>query len=79
MSYPYPQNRHKDRRDKGDQPYKDAKESMRENEAELQENTDQNPDLGSGLSDEEQTALQEEAAEQRLAEVGKEEDRDSES
>ncbi len=36
MSYPYPQDRHRDRREKGEQPYKDAREEMREQEAQLQ-------------------------------------------
>ena len=33
MSYPYPQDRHLDRKEKGDQPYKDAREAMSQNEA----------------------------------------------
>ena len=28
MSYPYPQDRHRDRKEKGEQPYKDAREAM---------------------------------------------------
>ena len=36
MSYPYPQDRHLDRKEKGDQPYKDAKEAMTQTEARLQ-------------------------------------------
>jgi hypothetical protein len=28
MSYPYPQDRHRDRQEKGDQPYKDAREAL---------------------------------------------------
>lgn len=35
MSYPYPQDRHRDRKEKGEQPYKDARESMAMAEAEL--------------------------------------------
>jgi len=35
MSYPYPQDRHRDRKEKGDQPYKDAKESMTQQDARL--------------------------------------------
>ena len=36
MSYPYPQDRHLDRKEKGDQPYKDAREAMSQNEASIQ-------------------------------------------
>jgi hypothetical protein len=36
MSYPYPQDRHRDRKEKGEQPYKDAKESMTQSDAQLQ-------------------------------------------
>lgn len=37
MSYPYPQDRHRDRREKGEHPYKDAKEALSREQAELQE------------------------------------------
>jgi hypothetical protein len=36
MSYPYPQDRHRDRREKGEQPYKDSRQEMAETEAALQ-------------------------------------------
>ncbi|CAA9548662.1 MAG: hypothetical protein AVDCRST_MAG49-1585 [uncultured Thermomicrobiales bacterium] len=36
MSYPYPQDRHRDRREKGEQPYKDAKESLTQSSATIQ-------------------------------------------
>ena len=36
MSYPYPQDRHRDRKEKGEQPYKDAREAMSQNEASIQ-------------------------------------------
>jgi hypothetical protein len=36
MSYPYPQDRHLDRKEKGEQPYKDAREAMSQNEADIQ-------------------------------------------
>jgi hypothetical protein len=36
MSYPYPQDRHRDRKEKGEQPYKDAREAMAQNEAGIQ-------------------------------------------
>jgi hypothetical protein len=36
MSYPYPQDRHRDRKEKSEQPYKDAKEAMTEGAAQMQ-------------------------------------------
>jgi hypothetical protein len=36
MSYPYPQDRHRDRKEKGDQPYEDAKEAFTETQAQIQ-------------------------------------------
>lgn len=36
MSYPYPQDRHRDRKEEGDQPYKDAAEAYGQQEAELE-------------------------------------------
>jgi hypothetical protein len=36
VSYPYPQDRHLDRKEKGEQPYKDAREAMSQNEAHIQ-------------------------------------------
>jgi hypothetical protein len=36
MSYPYPQDRHRDRKEKGDQSYKNAKEAMSQNTVEQQ-------------------------------------------
>lgn len=36
MSYPYPQNRHLERKEKGDQPYQDAKEAVSQQQAQLQ-------------------------------------------
>jgi hypothetical protein len=35
MSYPYPQDRRREQREKGEQPYEDAREAFAENEAEL--------------------------------------------
>lgn len=36
MSYPYPQDRRRDIREKGEQPYKDARETLTEQESRLQ-------------------------------------------
>jgi hypothetical protein len=35
MSYPYPQDRHRDRKEKGEQPYKDDREAMARRDSEL--------------------------------------------
>jgi hypothetical protein len=35
MSYPYPQDRHRDRKEKGEQPYKDNAEAYGQQQAEL--------------------------------------------
>lgn len=35
VSYPYPQDRHRDRKEKGEQTYKDAVEDYSENQAEI--------------------------------------------
>ncbi len=46
MSYPYPQDRHRDRKEKGDQPYQDAQESMAQQGATQQSEATQNaPDV----------------------------------
>lgn len=54
MSYPYPQDRHRDRKEKGDQPYKDAKEAMaqQESDAENQVAAQNAPDIGPTSTDE---------------------------
>ncbi len=36
MSYPYPEDRSRERREKGEQPYKDNRETMAEEEVKLQ-------------------------------------------
>jgi hypothetical protein len=53
MSYPYPQDRHRDRKEKGEQPYKDDRETLAENEAELrnQARDDWPPDEDEGEED----------------------------
>lgn len=37
MSFPYPQDRHRDRVDKGEQPYQDAREALSQQDANLPE------------------------------------------
>lgn len=66
MSYPYPQDRHRDRREKGEQPYKDAAETFGQKEAKL--------DREAGVPPEEQSsrsiADQERDAEDRFEDIG---------
>lgn len=67
MSYPYPQDRHRDRKEKGEQPYKDAKEAMAQERAEIQTEAE--------AYGEERARTQEEReldAEERLSRVNRE-------
>ena len=62
MSYPYPQDRHLDRKEKGEQPYKDAREAMSQNEAHIQAEAEAFGEEHLRLTDEErQEQLQSEA------------------
>jgi len=64
MSYPYPQDRHLDRKEKGEQPYKDAREAMSQNEAHVQAEAEAFGEEHLRLTDEErQEQLQSEATE----------------
>lgn len=74
MGMRYPQERRGNERAEGEQPFKDAKESMAESEAEIQDNANQYADDEPDLTEEEQTALQEQAAAERFAEIGDEEE-----
>jgi hypothetical protein len=69
MGVRYPQERRGNERAVGEQPFKDAKESMAESEAEIQDNANQHAEDVPDLTEEEQTALQEQAAEERFAEI----------
>jgi hypothetical protein len=53
MSYPYPQDRHRDRKEKGEQPYKDAREAMSQNEAHIQAEAEAFGEENLRLTDEE--------------------------
>lgn len=72
MSYPYPQDRHRDRKEKGEQPYKDAREAMNETEAELDRQASSRDGFDVAESEEERHARQEAEASERLAEIGDE-------
>lgn len=72
MGVRYPQERRGNERDQGDQPFKDAKESMAETDAQIQDNANQNLDDEPELTEEEQDTLQEQSAEERFAEIAEE-------
>jgi len=72
MSYPYPQDRHLDRKEKGEQPYKDAREAMSQTEASLKAQAEAYGEEHLRLSDEERAEQLETEVRQRLAEVGDE-------
>jgi CHASE3 domain sensor protein len=72
MSYPYPQDRHRDRKEKGEQPYKDAREAMSQQEANLQAEAEGYGEAHHQESDEERMARLEQEAADRLAKVGEE-------
>ena len=70
MSYPYPQDRHLDRKEKGDQPYKDAREAMSQNEAQIQAEAEAFGEENLRLTDEERMEQLESEASALLREVG---------
>lgn len=70
MSYPYPQDRHLDRKEKGDQPYKDAREAMSQNEAHIQAEAEAFGEENLRQSDEERQEQLESEAVAQLREVG---------
>jgi len=72
MSYPYPQDRSRERREKGEQPYKDARETMSQTEAELQAEAEAFGEEHLRLSDAERAERFETEVRERLAEVGEE-------
>jgi hypothetical protein len=66
MSYPYPQDRHRDRKEKGEQPYKDAKEHLAQQEAQLRTEEETYGEEHQPVSDEERIARLEADAAERL-------------
>ena len=70
MSYPYPQDRHRDRKDQGEQPYKDAREVMSQQEAEVQAEAEAFGEAVQQRTNEERDADLEERAVARLRKVG---------
>ena len=71
MSYPYPQDRHRDRKEKGEQPYKDAKEAMSQKSAELQTEAEAFGEARLAGTEEERRVALETEMKERLEEVGR--------
>ena len=72
MSYPYPQDRHIDRKEKGEQPYKDAKEAMTQSDAQLQADAEAYGEARANESEEERATRFTDEAEERLRRVNAE-------
>ncbi|MCC7023150.1 MAG: hypothetical protein IT338_09990 [Thermomicrobiales bacterium] len=73
MSYPYPEDRTREKRNKGEQPYKDAREEMRESEAALQTEAEAYGEAHQrDLTDEELRERLEAEATASMREVGRE-------
>ena len=70
MSYPYPQDRHRDRKEKGEQPYKDAREAMSQNEADIQAEAEAFGEENLRQTDEERMEQLESEAPDLLRKVG---------
>ena len=72
MSYPYPQDRHLDRKEKGDQPYQDAKEAMAQSHAQIQGDAEAFGEARRDESEEDRVARLAAEMEQRLRDVNRE-------
>jgi len=70
MGMPYPEDRAGARMDKGEQPYKDAKEAVAEERVELEREAPPFDATSRRPTPEEETALQEERIEKRLSDIG---------
>ena len=72
MSYPYPQDRHRDRKEQGEQPYKDARQAMSESEADIQTGAEAFGEANLRPDDAERTATLEEDVAATLRQIGDE-------
>ena len=77
MSYPYPQDRHLDRKEKGEQPYKDAREAMAQNDASIQAEAEAFGEENLRQTDEERIERLESEAPALLGKVGADSDHSS--
>ena len=69
MSYPYPQDRHRDRKEKGNQPYQDAKQAMAQTEARVQAEAEAFGEAHRDETDEERAVRLAAEAQERLRQV----------
>ncbi len=72
MSYPYPQDRHLDRKEKGNQPYQDAKEAMAQTQAQIQAEAEAFGEARRDETEEERNARIAAEAQERLRDVNRE-------
>lgn len=72
MSMPYRQDRIRERRDEGEQPFQDAREALSESEAELDRTASTRDGSDATESEEERHARQEAKASARLGDIGDE-------
>jgi hypothetical protein len=72
VSYPYPQDRSRDKREEGEQPYKDAREAMSQTEASLQADAEDFGETHQRPSEAEHAEQFEAEMRERLAQVGDE-------
>ena len=72
MSYPYPQDRHLDRKEKGEQPYQDAKEAMSQTQASIQGEAEAFGEAHRDETDQERKARLAADAQERLRRVNEE-------
>lgn len=72
MSYPYPQDRDREKGGKGQQPYKDAKETLDESSAELQREAIAYGDAHQKESSDERRARLKAETEKRFMEINRE-------
>jgi hypothetical protein len=72
MSYPYPQDRTRDKQEKGEEPYRDARQTLTESEAALQTEAEAYGEAHAHESEEERTARLEREAAESMRRVGEE-------
>jgi hypothetical protein len=77
VSYPYPQDRNRERREKGEQPYKDAREAMTEKEATIQAEAEAYGEIHQRRAEEERAEHLEDVATASMRKVGAEREQTS--
>jgi len=72
MSYPYPQDRHRDRQEKGTQPYQDNREAMSQTREQIQADAELHGETHRDESDIERRERLETEMQERFAEIHRE-------